>query len=357
MSASEDRVRDLVIDQATDWYLLNREPASTEQCAGFLQWLKSAPVNIEEYLAVHRTALDLASMAAAPETIEALVVQARHERDGLVQALDPGAAPAEPRKALGWRPLAAAAALLLALGAGFFLWQQRSTGPEPVVLTLRTAHGEQLTRRLPDDSVVHLNTDSALQVRLSAATRLISLERGEAEFAVTHEARPFEVLAGVAEVTAHGTAFAVRLQQDTTVVTVVEGAVGVAPGRLQAATGVRPAPVEVGANQQLRVSARSWPSAPSAVDAQRATAWLRKLIAFDNAPLAEVAAEFNRYAARPIEIDSPELRTLRVSGVFANDDPEAFVAFLRSLPEVQVAESAGRTRVSLLHARHDATRP
>jgi ferric-dicitrate binding protein FerR (iron transport regulator) len=76
MSASEDRVRHLVLEQATDWYLINREPMSQEQRDRFLKWLKSSPANIKEYLAVHRTALDLASIKAEPGAIEALVTEA-----------------------------------------------------------------------------------------------------------------------------------------------------------------------------------------------------------------------------------------------------------------------------------------
>jgi transmembrane sensor len=72
------------------------------------------------------------------------------------------------------------------------------------------------------------------------------------------------------------------------------------------------------------------------VDARRATSWLQRQIAFANEPLGEVAAEFNRYAATPIAIDSPALRNLQVSGVFASDDTESFVAFLRSLQGVRV---------------------
>ena len=106
------------------------------------------------------------------------------------------------------------------------------------------------------------------------------------------------------------------------------------------------APIEVAAGQQLRVDNGSWPPTYTPVDTQRATAWLRRQIVFENEPLEAVAAEFNRYATTPIEIDSPALRTLAVSGVFAADDTESFIAFLRSLEGVQVDVSPTRIRVS-----------
>jgi ferric-dicitrate binding protein FerR (iron transport regulator) len=59
-----------------------------------------------------------------------------------------------------------------------------------------------------------------------------------------------------------------------------------------------------------------------------------------------VAREFNRYTQKPIEIVTPALRNLEISGVFATDDPAAFIAFLRSLEGVQVEVTATRIRVS-----------
>jgi transmembrane sensor len=85
------------------------------------------------------------------------------------------------------------------------------------------------------------------------------------------------------------------------------------------------------------------------VDAERATAWLHRQIAFDHEPLETVAAEFNRYASKPIEIVTPGLQKLEISGVFTTDDPATFIAFLRSMEGVQVEETTTRFRVSRDH--------
>jgi hypothetical protein len=50
--------------------------------------------------------------------------------------------------------------------------------------------------------------------------------------------------------------------------------------------------------------------------------------------------------AKPIEIATPALRNLQISGVFATDDTEAFIAFLRSLKGVRVEVMETRIRVS-----------
>jgi transmembrane sensor len=67
---------------------------------------------------------------------------------------------------------------------------------------------------------------------------------------------------------------------------------------------------------------------------------------FDHEPLEHVVAEYNRYTAKPIEIATPALRSLQVSGVFATDDTEAFLAFLRSLKGVRVEVTETRIQVS-----------
>jgi transmembrane sensor len=67
---------------------------------------------------------------------------------------------------------------------------------------------------------------------------------------------------------------------------------------------------------------------------------------FNNEPLEQVAAEYNRYTAKPIEIATPALRKLKISGVFATDDTDAFIAFLRSLKGVRVEVTATRILVS-----------
>jgi transmembrane sensor len=104
--------------------------------------------------------------------------------------------------------------------------------------------------------------------------------------------------------------------------------------------------VQLVAGQQISVSEGAWPALPGAVDAQRSTAWLHRQITFDRQPLERVASEFNRYTSKPIEIATPELRNLEISGVFTTDDTEAFIAFLRSLQGVRVEVTATHIRVS-----------
>jgi transmembrane sensor len=239
--------------------------------------------------------------------------------------------------------------VVLSLGL-LFTWNLRPTrrlaGPTGIAtLHFETRHGEQLTQRLADNSVLHLNTDSAVSVLYSKSERLVVLMSGQVEFEVAHEAnRAFRVHTGSADVIDIGTQFDVRLEQGATVVTVVEGRVAVGPPISSQNRSARS--IELTADQQIRVAEGEWPAAPVAVDAERTTSWLHRQIAFDHEPLERVAAEYNRYTSKPIEIATPALRALQISGVFATDDTEAFIAFLRSLKGVRVEVTETRILVS-----------
>lgn len=344
LSSNEQRIRDLVVQQAADWFVANRAGLSDREREDFMSWLKASPVHVEEYLAVAGVDRDLrAAGAAASDSIEAIVARARAAEES----------PARPRGLrfpLFLPPLVAAAAgVAVVCLAVLFAWNARTASHPavPVVAALHfsTGHGEQATYRLADSSVLHLNTDSAVTVRFSDAQRRVVLESGEADFEVVHqEGRAFRVIAGAAETVDLGTRFDVRLADGATVVTVQEGRVAVA----LAATGEEPGArfVTLGADQQIKVTAGELPATPVAVDSQRTTSWLHRQIVFEREPLGRVAAEFNRYSKKPIEIATPALRNLEISGVFATDDSEAFVAFLRSLDNVRVEETARVIRVS-----------
>jgi transmembrane sensor len=240
--------------------------------------------------------------------------------------------------------VASAAAALATAVLTFFWW----TGDHATALHYATRHGEQIAQRLVDNSVLRLDTDTAVTVRYGRSQRLVEVERGQVLFEVAHEPRwPFRVVAGFAEMRAVGTKFNVYRRPDSTIVTVLEGQldVGLAPGQPgAAAAGDRTVAVQAG--EQVQVAQGTLLATAASADTGRSTAWLRREIVFEQEPLAAVAAEFNRYSAIPIEIDTPELRSLAISGVLSGDDTESLVAFLRSLDGVKVEVTRTRIRVS-----------
>ncbi len=359
MSVNDARVRELIRGQAADWFVANRGGLSAMERGDFASWLRASPVNVEEYLRIAAVARDLRQACAGPEnSVEAVVARARAEKraggESLWKYISGVLAPGPARL---WQAAAVmTAAAFAGMYVGWLLWRAPApvlhvlTPPAVLALHFQTRHGEQQTRRLADNSILHLNTDTSVTVRYSKTERVVLLSSGEAEFEVVHDSgRAFRVYAGPAQVVDVGTQFDVRLAPGSAVVTVVEGRVAVAQVPSPQTYGSTHPPlapfVQLRAGQQIRVTEGDWPAKPITVEAQSTTAWLRGQIIFEHERLSQVAAEFNRYAPTPVEIAAPALRDLEISGVFATDDTPAFIAFLRSLDGVRVEVTATRILV------------
>ena len=361
MSASDERLRDLIAEQAAGWFVANRGEPSLREREDFVNWLKASPVHVEEYLGLAVIARDLQEIGADSKgSVESIVARAQTAEVETIQPLWPRATEAERHPfSIRWRSAAVMLMAFAVLSLGLFAWWNfalapRGLAPDTVAtLHFETRHGEQQTHRLPDGSILHLNTDSELAISYSKSERIVMLTSGEADFEVIHELRrPFRVFAGSAEAIDIGTQFDVRLERASTVITVIEGRTAVGPSSMLRAQGTSAGQeplarfVELHADQQISVAQGVWPAAPIAVDAHRATSWLRHQIMFDHEPISLVAMEFNRYTSKPIEITTPSLRDLKISGVFATDDIDGFIAFLRSLDGVHVEVTAARILVS-----------
>jgi transmembrane sensor len=341
MTPTNEQIRAAIAEQATEWFMENRAgPLDREASIRFTLWLQTSPVHVEQYFAIAALAQDLEAAAKTTQiSLEPLLARARADRDGVTarEVGEPGVFGMLPRRWLPWS-LAAAGTLMLAVLV--FVWWTPGGERSGFARTYVTAHGEQSEQRLPDGSVLHLNTDTRVTVRYSRSERSVNLEHGEALFeVVAQRTRAFRVVAGTTIAVAVGTAFAIRQEPGSTLVTVVRGRVAV--GTPYAGN----APVQVNQGYAVRVFAGHPPGAVVPVDPSQATAWLHRQIVFDSEPLAAVAIEFNRYSAVPIEIETPALRTLPVSGVFSVDDTETFLDFLRSLEGVSVELTSTRIRV------------
>jgi transmembrane sensor len=358
MGDKEQSERSLIMRDAADWFVSNRGGLSPGERDSFTAWLKASPAHIEEYLAIAAIAADLREASSeSARSIEALIARAQGQDDTLAETLwSPLSATVPDAAVPRWRTASVALAAVAAVVALVLLWTFRpvaKVSPPDVVMALsyETGHGEQQTHILADKSVLHLNTDSAVTIRYGKTQRLAVLASGEAEFEIAHEStRAFRVLAGSAQIVDLGTKFDVRLEQDATVVTVIEGRAAVGPWAMSGDFDTKPpqAPrfVQLGADQQIKIVVGEPPATPTTVDAQRTTSWLRRQIKFQHEPLERVANEFNRYSAKQIEITTPALRSLEISGVFTTDDTDAFIAFLRSLQGVHVEVTATQIRVS-----------
>ena len=302
-----------IAEKAAELIVDGEEPASAgdQQLVG---WLAESPRNVAEYMRMS----SLWEVLADP-------------------ALDLGAPPARaPRKRHVWWA-AAAALLVLVLGLGWWV----NTRPD----VHRTALGEVTSFPLADRSVVFLNAASQLSVHYSDAQRRIVLHSGEALFEVAPDAeRPFIVVCGSTRVTAVGTKFAVGRRSGKTTVTLIEGSVVVtgpltmSPGTTAAVSSKRPdgrATVALTPGQRLTMES-SGVTNVATVDPGQVAPWRHRRLVFESEPLADVATAFNRFNQPPLRIEGEALRELRISGVFAANDPESLLAYLRTIDGVDV---------------------
>ncbi|TPG37982.1 DUF4880 domain-containing protein [Sphingomonas koreensis] len=187
---------------------------------------------------------------------------------------------------------------------------------------------------LADGSVVTLDSDSLLSVRFSRSARTLRLERGRARFQVSHDGRPFAVIAGDDRVVAHGTVFDVGFRDNGDVeVALLRGVIDVS--KLEHMTGRslgRRVTLEPG--QRLLSTPRSVLPVPLAIGSE--ADWTRQLAVFDRAPLSDVVAAANRYSVDKIVIPDPAVARLRVSGSFRIVDAPRLCARLADLFDLAV---------------------
>lgn len=319
------------LEQAALWH----ERLSTGEGglqAGFEPWLMASADNrqaFERVSAAHRTA------QALSQTREMLSL--RHE--ALTRIVVP------PRRRFGRTALAASVAAGLALGLSTLALQSgRVDEPAASGVIASTASGlyqtgvgERLKIALADGSTAHLNTSSRLRVAYSSAERRLMLEAGQALFKVAKDKdRPFLVLAGDRVVTAHGTAFDVRLAARSLKVALIEGTVTVA-SRVSTPDAQ---PTRLRPNEVLSASGASV-SVTKVADASQVAAWHDGFVVFEDDRLADAVAEMNRYVTKPIVIGDPHIADLRVSGAFRTGETRAFIEALElAFPLSAVEDSA-----------------
>lgn len=353
MTLAGEDIQAAIATQAGEWFIANQAgPLGDADSAAFLAWLRASPVHVREYLGVARVAHQLpAVLGGAQVPLEVFLEQVQRGDDSVV-AIDVPSRAQRPRRPLApyWsRPVVTSMAAALALLVTGVLWWAHDGERFGLPKTYQTTHGGWSIERLPDGSLLRLDTDSQATVRYSGHERLVELNRGQALFEVVHERRRFRVVAGNAAAIAIGTQFDVYRKAGATEFTVVQGEIAAFTGEptwSSDAAGLPPGVQRVAAGYRLRIDAGAAPSQPVPVDLDQALGWVQHKIIFEREPLGEVAAEFNRYGTIPVEIEDAALQRLLVSGTFDAADTESFVAFLQTLPDVRVEKTPVRIRVT-----------
>ncbi len=304
-------------DEALGWAFRMAEPEADWDA--FMTWLEGDSTRSERYdraVAMLNDAAD--AIAPQPTTVGgAHPAPTNFARPPIAHAAEPVARPSRRL----WIGGAVAAALTAAVGIG--VWTQ-----QPQTYTIATAAGEQRTVKLDDGSSVVLA--GASTVRLDRGdSRMAVVERGEMLFQVRHDARrPFAVQAGALRLVDLGTVFDVKLAGERTRVAVAEGAVMVDPDG--AALRLHPGQTVVARGGTLERGETA---------AADVGSWADGWLAYDDAPLAEVAADLSRQMGRRV-VAGPGVATRTFRGTLNVSTIRGRPALLGTLLEVTVRQDA-----------------
>lgn len=321
---------------AADWLVrLLDAPEDEAVLAEWLQWCEQDPRNLEEFQSAQSV-----WHAAVPAPTAAREHISRSKR------LLPRMWWSEWR-AHGRVAMQAAAALVVTLGIGWLVLDRQADTSNSQVYA--TAIGGTGSTVLPDGSRVELGPDSRITTFYTGDERRVSIDFGEAYFAVAKDPdRHFLVAAGDMRVTALGTAFNVRRHPSRVVVTVSEGTVELdSNDRRNDANVVHTiAATPLHAGQQAVYSGTSGSVEVGTIHLADVASWRRGVLKYVHEPLGNVVLDMNRYYGKRIVITDERLSEMPFTGaVFSTRIDDALRALEGVFP-LQVQEHADRIELS-----------
>jgi transmembrane sensor len=322
--------------EAADWLIRLESTTCTEaDTLEWLHWCDADPQNVTSFECVQRHWHEMDVMkGAAADVISAQDSQAARVQSWSVFG--------EWRR---WLPLAAVRrvgwSIAASLVVGLTLWMGKHR-PSASDLRPRQVASTVINRSatLPDGSKVILGANTLVNVDFTGPLRRLDLAAGEAYFKVQHDRRhPFIVHAGEVSVTAVGTAFDVHRLSDTVTVTVEEGVVEVTSVTPTSGDRHHPATLRAGAGYQVSYSSAKRTVSIASIDPSAILAWRNGELAYVHESLGSVIEDLNRYSARKIIIQDPEIAALPFTGTaFASSVDDWLEAVKQAYP-VGVGES------------------
>ncbi|PKB21908.1 FecR family protein [Janthinobacterium sp. 64] len=315
--------QDPVALAAATWFS-RRGNLDAQQQAEFAAWLADDARHAQEYAQLKDT--HRAVRRIPPHIAARWAVPAPSPRRPLLRSL----------RVL---PYAAAAMLLLGVGAGGYQWWQQPTFSQ----SYATARGQRLAVALPDGSSMQLDTATQLHVTVYRQRREVRLAHGEALFQVqAKQGQAFDVLSGPLRVTVVGTQFSVR----NTVAHDGQLRVAVQHGQVRVA-GARQELVDLTAGQGVSSDAGGRLSEIASLAPGSVAPWRSGRITFDNVPLGAALAEFERYGDTGLAVRDPAVARLRIGGSFSLAQLDRFAAALPQLLPVHVVRDGAVSEIRM----------
>ncbi|MFZ1988714.1 MAG: FecR domain-containing protein [Alphaproteobacteria bacterium] len=309
-------------DEAAEWLArVTRDNVSEADWSAFETWLASSRLNREAFASVEALWRELDRHAAelSPQISEAL-----HP----------------PRRLLPARAIITglAATLIVALVVTVYMLQDQPAHYADYV----TAKGQMQTIALSDGSKVYLNTNSRIAIHMDRNSRRVRMDDAEAAFDVAKDsARPFIISVGDSEIRVVGTEFNVLHHSGKLVVTVERGVVLV-----KSSSSDEPSRLVVG--DRLTHDDGTNAASISKVDPGASLAWRSGQLIYDQAKLADIADDLNRYFSIPIVVEA-SARAITFSGVLTIDSEDAVLKRLQALLPISVVRASGTFTLRVVH--------
>ena len=334
MIHADDQER--IDDEAADWHArLHAGNADKALIASFEKWLHADRAHkraYHEYEQLYRD-LDYAVVEADIDVDAYIDRRAFNLVSWLQERL--------PKPAVWGGALASVAAVLLAI---VLLPNDTAAPAAPLEPTHATQLAEIREITLEDGSVVTLGARSQIATEFTGDTRQVMLLAGEAFFEVAKDPqRPFYVAAEDTLVRVVGTKFDVKHGAGAVHVSVLEGVVEVMkPDNI-------PETIETADTRQVdkqvltagdRVAAKRAAPLPrvESIETVEPGAWRTGRLAYENASLAEIVADANRYHERPIIVVSNDLEALRATIAFRTDDIDQMLELVEAIHPIEVID-------------------
>lgn len=316
-----------ILFEAASWVLqLENGPLGSEDRAALKEWAERSPAHAQA----------LRDYSEAWGAVDETILEASNgELDALKRSWGGAHNSARPLWIKGLVPVAAILSLVFYTLISFFGVPEKPMEQKSTVI-YATAVGEQAQFKLGDGSKVHLNTGSRIEVDYQQDRRLVRLLTGEAHFEVVKNLeRPFDVIAADKQISAVGTAFAVRLTNVGVNITVTEGVVGVATplplvkDEVDSEIPEREYQALLEPNDTMVIEDGVSKIAKVEGDfVERRLSWRTGRLQFQDDSLAYVLDEVSRYTQTRIILSDGKLGDLRIGGVFNAGEIDALLTAL-----------------------------
>lgn len=297
-----------VLKTATEWYLRLHDPDVTVQDQeAFQQWLVVSSQHQEAWAAIQQ--IDSPFHGLDPTIGRAVLLQ-------------------YPRQA-GRRQMLKAVGLVFVLGGGGAL-VYRERPWEAMLADYSTHKGERGTWTLPDQTVIVLNTSSAIDMHYDEHRRVVVLIKGEIMVETGHAIdiqAPFQVQTRHGMITALGTRFSVCDHGSHISVNVFEHAVKVTPANNAAGETLIKENQSVDFNAARIAEVKPLPLG--------ADLWVKGILSVNDMPLQDFLSELSRYHKGMLRCDAA-IASMPVSGTFPVNNLDAILASLQDTYHLRI---------------------